>query len=110
MQADRAPFAIVEGEEFAGPQDLCLAHRTLKQKYAALLAIAEGAEADRADARRLDWLAAELGTHGTIVARRYGPGRAGCELFTVSSQHVRGIGLRAAIDAALAGAVTQGEG
>jgi hypothetical protein len=60
-------------------------------------------EADQAaDAARMAWLAKQWEDGGAISADRYGPGRAGCQLFTVASQHVRGYGLRGAIDAAMA--------
>lgn len=54
------------------------------------------------DAARLGWLAQEFEKNGSIAANRYGPGIAGCQLFTITSQHVRGYGLRGAIDAAKA--------
>lgn len=52
------------------------------------------------DGARLDWLA-RMFEHGSITATHYGPGTAGCQLFTVPTQHTKGPTLRAAIDAAM---------
>jgi hypothetical protein len=63
-----------------------------------------------ADEVRMDFLEAMFARGGSISADRYGPGTAGCRLFTVPSQHVRGYMLRGAIDATmLANSARQGE-
>lgn len=62
-------------------------------------------EGDGRDAERLDWVQSVFEkSHSSISFRHYARGCMGCEIFTVPSQHVRGYGVRGAIDAAIAAA------
>jgi hypothetical protein len=56
---------------------------------------------DARDAARLGTLERWFEEGGVVSFRTYGPGSAGCELFTTRTQHVRGYKIRGAIDAAL---------
>lgn len=57
-------------------------------------------KSDITDAQRIEFLTKLFeGSRSSIVFKHYASGAAGCEAFSVPSQHVRGYSIRGAIDA-----------
>ena len=94
--------ALTKEQTNAHPEIVTRASASMGRHFSPVFTqAADEIERLRKDAEMLRWLANEWDKHGSVGFRRYARGTAGCELFTVTTQHVRGYGFRGAIEAAM---------